>query len=255
MQYRVIVRAIPDTCQMSLNLLISAAFLPVMFWAAYHYHHDRHRPEPVINLIIALGLGAAASLLADFCYSFAASVGLRFDVAALAESNLLGLFAYAVLGIGLIEELAKMLPFLFIVLRFRAFDEPLDGIVYASFLGLGFASVENLHFFNHLSATEAIARGFAGPLVHIVFASVWGYHIGAASLAGQSVVKATLVWLCITATLHGIYDFVVLAFANVALVVAAAIIVAVWIWRLRLILQLNGDAITNQEKVRRSEVV
>lgn len=239
---------------MSANLLISAAFLPALFWAAYHYHHDRHRPEPVANLIITLGLGAAASLLAYFGYSIAASLGLRYDISALAESNLSGLFMYAVLGIGLIEELAKILPFLFIVLHFRDFDEPLDGIVYASFLGLGFAIVENFYFFDHLSATEAIARGFAGPLVHIVFASVWGYHIGVARLAGQSVLKATFIWLCITATLHGAYDFVVLAFANVALVAAAAIIVAVWIWRLRLILRLNGDALdSGQNAVKHSE--
>jgi len=250
------VRAISNTCQMSLNLLISAAFLPALFWAAYHYHHDRYRPEPVINLIIALGLGAAASLLADLGYSIAASVGLRYDIGALAESDLPGLFVYAVLGIGLIEELAKMLPFLFIVLHFRAFDEPVDGIIYASFLGLGFASVENFYFFDHLSATEAIARGFAGPLVHIVFASVWGYHIGAARLAGQSVLQAALVWLSITATLHGAYDFVVLAFANVALVAAAAIIVAVWIWRLKLILRLNGDALdTARDVVKYSKLI
>ena len=60
---------------MSANLLISAAFLPALFWAAYHYHHDRHRPEPVANLIITLALGAAASLIAHFGYSAAASLG------------------------------------------------------------------------------------------------------------------------------------------------------------------------------------
>ena len=124
------------------------------------------------------------------------------------------------------------LPFLLVAIRFREFDEPMDGIVYASFIALGYAVVENLHFLQFLSPGEAIARGFAGPLVHIVFASIWGYHIGVAKLAGQGTFRAALIWLPAAALAHGVYDFVVLGFPQPGLVVAAAIIVSVWLWRL-----------------------
>ena len=69
----------------------------------------------------------------------------------------------------------------------RPFDEPLDGIVYASFLALGFSFVENLHYLQFVSTTEAFARGFAAPIVHIVFASVWAYPIALARLENRSV--------------------------------------------------------------------
>ena len=139
-----------------------------------------------------------------------------------------------------------MLPFLVIVLRFRDFDEPMDGIIYASFLALGFSVIENFHFFGHLTADEALARGFAGPVVHIVFASVWGYRIGAARLAGQSILPAAVVWLGVAALLHGVYDFIVLGFSDAALFAASAIIVAVWIWRLRLVWRLQRQPPGNQ---------
>jgi RsiW-degrading membrane proteinase PrsW (M82 family) len=224
---------------MSITLVISAFGIPLLFWIAYHYYHDRHRPEPVTNLIVALLLGVCASWLAGWGYDLTAHLGLRPDITKLTESNLPGLMLYCIVGIGLLEELAKLLPFALIVMRFRDFDEPLDGIVYASFIGLGFALTENVNFAGHLSLLEAIARGFASPVVHIVFASVWGYHLALAHLAGSGIFRTSVIWLSAAALLHGIYDYVVLAYADVALLVAATIITALWLWRLKVIVALN----------------
>ena len=99
---------------------------PVLFWAVYHYHKDRHLPEPLGNLLLAFGLGMLAVGVSMAMYQALGLTGLRFDAGALADDNPLGLFAYAVLVIGPIEETAKLLPFLVVVLRFRDFDEPLD---------------------------------------------------------------------------------------------------------------------------------
>ena len=236
----------PDTARhtvpMYASMLIFAVLVPLLFWAAYHYYHDRHRPEPVVNLLVCIGLGVAASYLSRYLYLGLDVLNLRYDAQQLAFTSLPGLFAYAVLGIGLSEEFAKLVPFLVIVLRFKAFDEPMDGIVYGSFLALGFALVENLHYIDFLTRNEALARGFAGPLVHIVFASVWAYHIGLAKLQGRSVLAAAAVWLAVSAVLHGVYDFVVLGFSNTALLISAAIIVSVWLWRLNLIRKLTREA-------------
>ena len=226
---------------MSWTAVIFPLLIPLLFWAAYHYYHDRHRPEPVGNLILCIALGAGSAYLNRWMYEGLGLIGLRFDALELAMTNLPGLFAYAILGIGLTEELAKLLPFLIVVLRFRAFDEPMDGIVYGSFLALGFALVENLHFLQFLTGFEAIARGFAGPLVHIVFASVWAYHIGEAHVARHGVAGAALRWVALTALLHGIYDFIVLGFSETALLAAAAVIVSIWLWRLWVIRRLHAQ--------------
>lgn len=229
-----------DTVAMGVSLLIFPILVPLLFWAAYHYYHDRHRPEPLGNLLVCIALGIAAAYLNRGMYLALDEIGLRYDALALARDNLPALFAYAVLGIGLTEELAKLLPFVFVVLHFRAFDEPLDGIIYGSFIALGFSLVENLHYAQFLSPLEIAARGFAGPLVHIVFASVWSYHVGLAKLQGQQVWRSALKWLIITAVVHGIYDFIVLGFSSQALVVAAALIVSVWLWRLRVLKHLSA---------------
>jgi len=223
---------------MNLALLVFPVLVPALFWGAYHYYHDRHRPEPLGKLLLAIGLGIGAAWISKLLYLALDVFGLRYDALELAQHNLPGLFAFAVLGIGLIEESAKMLPYLLVVLRFRDFDEPMDGIVYGSFIALGYALVENLHYLQFLTPVEAAARGFAGPLVHIVFASVWAYHLGIARLRNGNLYAAAARWLGATALLHGVYDFVVLGFPAPALVLAAALIVAAWLWRLTVIRRL-----------------
>jgi len=228
---------------MNSAIMILPATLPVLFWGAYHYHKDRHLPEPAGNLLLAFGLGIAASFLSRSLYVGLGWVGLRYDALALADSNPLGLLAFSILAIGPIEEFAKLLPFVLIVLRFKAFDEPMDGIIYASFIALGYAAMENLHYLQFLTPWEAAARGFAGPVVHMLFASIWGFWIGCAYLGTRSIVVCGLEGFAIAAVLHGLYDFVVLLNPAWSLPVAASGILLLWIWRLRLLHALHLAAV------------
>lgn len=227
---------------MQQQLFILPVVIPVLFWAAYHYHKDRHLPEPPGNLLLCLALGAVAAGISKMLYIGLEPLGLRFDAVALASSNPAGLFAYAMLAIGPVEEISKLLPFVLVVLRFRAFNEPIDGIIYASFIGLGYAAIENVHYLDYLTPAEAAARGFAGPVIHIVFASIWGHWIAQARFAGRSVSLAALLGLTVAAALHGLYDFVVLLNPTHALPIAALIIVSIWIWRLRVLRNLHRQA-------------
>jgi len=227
--------------------LLLPIVLPVVFWASYHYHKDRHLPEPPGNLLLCFGLGLLAALLSKGLYVALEPLGLRYDAVALADEDTLALLAYALLAIGPIEEFAKMLPFLVVVLRFRAFDEPMDGIIYASFIGLGYASAENLNYLDFLTPLEAAARGFAGPVVHILFASIWAYWISRARLAQKTVGAAALTGFLLAAVLHGFYDFLVLLRPVAALPLAATLIIAIWIWRLRLLRQLHQEAVAGSD--------
>lgn len=227
--------------------MILPVAVPVLFWAAYHYHKDRHLPEPAINLLLCFLLGGLAALLARGMYVGLGYLGLRYDALALADSNPLALFMYALLAIGPIEELAKLLPFLLVVLRFRDFDEPLDGIIYASFIGLGFAAAENLYYLQFLTPLEATARGFASPVIHMLFASIWGYWIVSAHIAHRPIGKCALFGFAIAAGLHGLYDFIVLSSPRFALLIAATLIVTLWLWRLKLMHVLHLDAVAASE--------
>lgn len=216
--------------------------VPVLFWGWYHYHKDRHLPEPASHLALALGLGVVAAGISKALYVGLGYVSLRHDALLLADNNTIGLFAYAMLVIGPVEEMAKLLPFLAVVLRFREFDEPLDGIIYASFIALGYAAVENVFYLQYLTPIEAVARGFAAPVLHILCASIWGYAIGIAWLRHDALFVATTKGFLLAAGLHGVYDFIVLQNAFNALPIAAAIVITVWVWRLRLMQMLHRDA-------------
>lgn len=213
-------------------LLALPILIPVIFWAGYHYHKDRHLPEPPLNLALCFGLGFASIWVSKLLYVGLEPLGLRYDAVALAADSPLGLLAYAVLAIGPIEEFSKLLPFLLVVIHLKALDEPMDGIIYASFLALGYAAAENVDYLEFLTPLEAAARGFASPAVHIVFASIWANWITRARLAEKPMAGALFVGFSLAALLHGVYDFLVLLEPVAALPIAAALILAIWIWRL-----------------------
>ena len=232
----------PDNAHMSHALLLLPVLLPVLFWAAYHYHKDRHLPEPVSRLALAFALGLLSAGISKALYIALGWASLRYDALALAHGNLPGLFAYAMLAIGPVEELAKLLPFL-LLLKIPEFDEPIDGIIYASFVALGYAAVENVMYLQYLTPVEAAARGFAGPVVHMLFASIWGYRVGCAHLRGEPLLPAVVSSFLLAAGLHGLYDFFVLQQALNALPIAALLILAIWVWRLRLLHGLQEKAV------------
>ena len=87
------------------------------------------------------------------------------------------------------------------------------------------------------------ARGFAGPVVHMLFASIWGYTIGCAHVRGESIHRGLLGGFLAAAGLHGLYDFIVLQQTLNALPIAAILIIVGWLWRLRLLRTLHESAV------------
>lgn len=237
-----------DNVWMQQTLLMLPIAVPVIFWAAYHYHKDRHLPEPPLNLILCFGLGVFAAGISKLLYVGLEPLGLRFDAVALAAENPMGLLAFALLAIGPIEELAKLLPFVLVVLRFKAFDEPLDGLTYASFIGLGYAAAENVLYLEYLTPLETAARGFASPVVHILFASIWAYWITTTWLKQKQIAVALVAGFVLSALLHGFYDFLVLLHPVSALPLAAVLIISIWVWRLILMHRLHHDAVANSRR-------
>lgn len=222
---------------LALPILIS-----VVFWSVYHYRKDRALPEPIGLLLLGFGLGIIAVGVSAALYRGLELFGLRFDAGALADSSAAAVFVYAMLAIGPIEELSKFLPFALIIMRLRQLDEPVDGIIYASFIGLGYAAFENWQYRDYLTTVEAYARGFASPVVHMVLASIWGLWMTQALLEKRSIAGAALRGLLVAAVIHGIYDFIVILNPGNALPLAGLLIAAVWLWRLRVLQRLRREA-------------
>jgi RsiW-degrading membrane proteinase PrsW (M82 family) len=220
---------------MSFVATASAVLFPAVLWGAYHHYRDRRRPEPLFHSLLAIAAGVGAGALGQALYYALAWVGWWRDAHALAAHDLPGLLAYSVLGIGLVEEFAKLVPFLAIARWLPHFDERVDGIVYSGLVAVGFAIHENVFYLEFASDAENVARAITGPLVHIVFASLWGYPIGVAILERKPLLAPIALGVGAAALVHGAYDFVVLGLPGWARFFAALIVVAVWARKVHLI--------------------
>jgi len=109
----------------------------------------------------------------------------------------------------LVEEGAKALVLWLGVWRHPAFDERLDGIVYATRAGLGFALVENVLALSHTDSTFGfvgtfVLRAFFAVPVHAITAGFIGDLAARRRFDGRG--PGLLGGLAIAVCLHGLYD-------------------------------------------------
>lgn len=118
--------------------------------------------------------------------------------------NFLNAFAIA----GIVEEGVKYIAVYLFLRRNRFFDQCYDGIVYAAFISLGFASVENLLYIWRLGFETAIVRAFMSIPAHMLFAVFMGYYFALGFRSDQKKrTKHFLFALIVPVILHGLYDF------------------------------------------------
>ena len=212
--------------------LVAAIIAPAAFWIGYFYYKDRRRPEPLANLLEAFALGFLAGFLCIQFYAVLSRASLLVDYQdVLVRSTEMQFFSYSVVFVGLIEEIFKFLPFVLVILRLRAFDEAIDGIVYASALAVGFASFENLGYLPQMKGLAFLGRAIASPLTHAAFSSIWGYIVGKAYLSGRSIVLPAIVGLGLAGIFHGLFNF--LTYSHALRFLSALVILAIWGWAIQ----------------------
>lgn len=151
---------------------------------------DRWKPQPILLMASCVLWGAVASVVITL-------VGqLVFGVAAFALTGIdtSSPVLSAVVLAPVFEESAKTVFLVVIVLAARKFFEgPLDGFMYGSLIGAGFAFTENLLYLNSAYA-EAQAGGLImlffvrcvmSPLLHSSFTALAGLSIGFAARRGK----------------------------------------------------------------------
>lgn len=222
---------------MTIWVFFAGVVAPALFWTGYLYYNDRYRPEPLTKIGAAYLLGFAACWVCLQLYELGPTLGLPADPELLITKEPALWFSYAVCVIGGLEELCKFLPFVLVCMRFRVFDEEIDGIIYASAVALGFASFENFIHLEYLTGPELYARAVSSPLVHVVFSSVWGHGCAKARLQGRPILWPAAGTLCVAVFAHGLYDFLA---TDPRLGAASALVVlALWVWRIVVINRLQ----------------
>jgi protease PrsW len=149
-----------------------AAFFILCTWVIYLRKLDLFEKERWRHILATLALGMI------FCFivwpiSDYNNLILQFNL----NGGLVNDFIYSVIGIGAIEELAKIIP-LFLMLRFtKAINEPFDYIKYASLSALGFAFIENLLYFDEWSYDIFHGRSMLSTVGHMFDTSIIAYGL------------------------------------------------------------------------------
>ena len=226
--------------------VLLAIVLPALLWVGYLYYKDRLHPEPLLKLGISYVLGFGSAGLCWLLFDLIDAQGWFRDPMWLIEHDRQGFLVYALVVIGPLEELTKLLPFLLICTRFKAFDEVIDGIIYASMVALGFASLENILYMQFVPVDELMARAVSSPLVHMVFATTWGLAYAWARFSGRSTLLWTTLGLIVSALAHGLYDW--LATDADIVIASAGVIMVVWVWRLWVLSRLHRKALLKTQR-------
>jgi RsiW-degrading membrane proteinase PrsW (M82 family) len=180
---------------------IGPSLVPALLLLLVIYLSDRRR-EPLWLVLVVFVLGGAGKMGTSLLEGRAA-VWTGLDVSAQiagGAGSMLFLFGFAA-PIREASKVAATWP----AFRSRYFDEPMDGIVYASSAALGFATVENaLMLREHPFGWIWIARTAVALPAHVFFACSWGYALGRAKRIKRPGPIFPAAWVIATAA-HGLY--------------------------------------------------
>ncbi len=182
---------------------IALAIAPGLAICMYIFYKDVYNKEPKINLLVCFILGGLAILPA---IGFEKSFGSALDGTVSGTA----IFAYAIVAFS--EEFSKFLGLRLYAYNQKSFDEPLDGIVYAVMISMGFATVENIMYvikYAELGQGYQVAfqRMFLSVPAHATFAVVMGYYVGKAKFDSKNSTALMFMGLLSAIFFHGTFDF------------------------------------------------
>ena len=180
-------------------VLVSLSILPGFFIMSVIYNLDEQNKEPLWLLAIAFILGAV-NLLLDINI-------LEYLLSSIGDQNNLLSAGIEALTVSTTEECLKFLVVMLIIYPNKYFDEPFDGIVYSVFVGMGFATAENLTFVLQSSASLALMRMLTAVPAHFVFAVIMGYYLGKAKSSKKSQLIFIVLSILIPIVFHALYDY------------------------------------------------
>ena len=212
---------------MSIKLLL--AVLPSIIIALLLFLSDKKEREPILEIIKAFFLGIV-SIIITLIISFI------FDIASINVNNLgmLELAVYSFISIALVEEFSKWIIAHLFVRKNKNFNYMYDGIIYFSFVSLGFATIENILYIASADLSTAFIRAVTTVPAHVFFAMAAGYYY---TLSIKEKRKNNIflgnrylfLSLLMPVLLHGFFDFCLLSQRYLFLLIFLVFVVSLYI--------------------------
>lgn len=170
---------------------------------------DRHEAEPPHLLAFAFGWGACVASLGALVLNTGASRLLDRSVGDVTNTS--------VVVAPVVEEVLKGVGVLLLLLKQRRqFDGVVDGIVYAAFVGVGFAYLENVLYLGRALGDSQpdslvvvfVLRCLVSPFAHPLFTMAVGVGLGIAARHRSPVrrVGAPVLGLAVAVVLHALWN-------------------------------------------------
>jgi len=205
--------------------LTALAIAPVLICLFYMYIRDKYEKEPwgllVVGVITGAVIVAPIMRTAGFVTSFMPPMG-QFGEAAFTSF----------LSAGLTEEGFKFIALYFLIWHNQNMNEKLDGIVYAVFISLGFAGVENVLYVLHPAMggmATALGRAVVSVPAHGLFGVIMGYHFAMAKFEPARRKRHLALGFFMPLIVHGIYNTMLLSGQTFLLIAFAPFLAALWL--------------------------
>lgn len=180
--------------------ITAAAAAPGIALLSYIYLKDRYEAEP-IAMVSRLFVFGMLSVFPVIVLQRGMSMWLGTEP-----------FVFSFVTTASIEEAAKWTVIAVSVFRHAEFDEPYDGIVYATAASLGFATMENLLYAlsEPFSWTTLLIRALLPVSGHALFGIIMGYYFGQAKFVPHERIRSLLYAFVFPMFYHGLFDFLLL---------------------------------------------
>ena len=212
-------------------ILFAIAVLPVVILMVFIYRQDKYQKEPVKSLAKAF-IGGMMAIPLDIV--IVTGIDSALGNSAIANT----VFFSAFLEAGIPEELSKFLIFMLLIWRDKNFDEYFDGIVYATFIGLGFACIENLEYVFSYGFQTGVVRALLSVPGHFLFGVVMGYFFSMAKFHHNKRGIYLISGLLLAMLAHGLFDWLLMVASVLPFVGGIIYIVFIWgdikLWKLGL---------------------
>ncbi len=213
-----------------MQTLILLASAPILACAFYIFIRDKYEKEPINLLIVGLSLGAVSTIPILYVEKFFININPFIE-----HTKYYDIYKSYVIA-GFTEEIFKFTILLFLIYRNKNFNERFDGIVYAVFISLGFALVENILFVtndNFGGVNTGINRAIFSVPAHMLYGVSMGYYFALMKYESNKFFKNITLALFNPIFIHGTFDYILTLNNKISFFVFSLYVVALWYFGLK----------------------